>query len=155
MMPATVPYRDALTLIIAGLSISLTIFFGHFKTWRHRICFEYDGKQAAAVTALRDKFQEEAEQHYRAIQDHVQRTGETVQQFYAEGKQRTLVKALALKLERSNQIIRACSHYLRASTMSAKLRKPMKSTSSFSNLEKILRKPLSLRNNRSISLRFL
>ena len=110
MMPATVPYRDALTLIIAGLSISLTIFFGHFKTWRHRICFEYDGKQAAAVTALRDKFQEEAEQHYRAIQDHVQRTGETVQQFYAEGKQRTLVKALALKLERSNQIIRLYSY---------------------------------------------
>ncbi len=52
-------------------------------------------------------------------------------------------------------LIRACSHYLSASTMRAKLRKPMKSTSSFSNLEKILRKPLSLRNSRSISLRFL
>ncbi len=51
--------------------------------------------------------------------------------------------------------IRACSHYLRASTMSAKLRKPMKRTSSFSKREKILRKPLSLRNSRSISLRFL
>lgn len=53
------------------------------------------------------------------------------------------------------QQARACSHYLRASTMRAKLRKPMNSTSSFSNREKILRKPLSLRNNRSISLRFL
>jgi hypothetical protein len=52
-------------------------------------------------------------------------------------------------------VTRACSRYLRASTMSAKLRKPMKSTSSFSNREKILRKPLSLRNSLSISLRFL
>ena len=110
MMPTTVPYRDALTLIIAGLSVCLTIFFGHFKTWRHRICFEYDGKQAAAVTAIRDKFQEEAEQHYRTIQEHLQRTGGTVQQFYAEGKQRSLIRALALRLERSNQIIRLYSY---------------------------------------------
>ena len=110
MMPVAVSHRDALTLIVAGLGIVLTIFFGHFKTWRHRICFEYDGKQAAAVTAIRDKFQEEAEQHYRAIHEHIQRTGGTVQQFYAEAKQRTLVKALALKLERSNKIIRLYSY---------------------------------------------
>ena len=50
---------------------------------------------------------------------------------------------------------RACTHYLRASTMRVELRKPRKSTSSFSEREKILRKPLSLRNSRSISLRFL
>ena len=43
----------------------------------------------------------------------------------------------------------------RASTMSANERKPRKRTSSFSNREKIRRKPLSLRNSRSISLRFL
>ncbi|MGA3082042.1 MAG: hypothetical protein ABSD44_11745 [Terracidiphilus sp.] len=110
MMPAIVPYRDALTLIIAGLSISLTMFFGHFKTWRHRICFEYDSKQSAAVTALRDKFKEEAEQHFRAIQQHLRRTGGTVQQFYAESKQRTLIKTLALRLERCNEIIRLYSY---------------------------------------------
>lgn len=110
MMPAAVTYRDALTLIIAGLSICATIFFGHFKTWRHRICFEYDGKQAAAVTAIRDKFQEEAEQHYKAIQEHLQHTGATVQEFYAERKQRVLVKSLALRLERSNRIIRLYSY---------------------------------------------
>lgn len=110
MIPNSVPNRDALTLIIAGLGIVLSIFFGQFKTWRHRICFEYDGKQAAAVTTLRDKFEEEAEQHYKTIQDHINRTGETVQQFYAESKQRTLIKALALKLERSNQIIRLHSY---------------------------------------------
>ncbi len=50
---------------------------------------------------------------------------------------------------------RACSRYLSASTMRAKLRNPRKSTSSFSNREKILRNPLSLRKSRSISLRFL
>ena len=43
----------------------------------------------------------------------------------------------------------------RASTMSANERKPRKRTSSFSNREKIRRKPLSLRNSRSISFRFL
>jgi hypothetical protein len=109
MMQAIVQYRDALTLIIAGLSICLTIFFGYFKTWRHRIYFEYDGKQDAAVTAIRDKFQEEAEQHYRTIQEHLQRTGGTVQQFYAESKQRKLIRILAMRLERSNQIIRLYS----------------------------------------------
>jgi uncharacterized protein YbjT (DUF2867 family) len=61
----------------------------------------------------------------------------------------------AFKADRIKDSSRACSHYLRASTMRAKLRKPMKSTSSFSKREKILRKPLSLRNSRSISLRFL
>lgn len=107
MIPTAIhSHRDAMTILIAGLSICLTMFFGHFKTWRHRICFEYDGKQAAAVAALRDKFQEEAGQHYRVVQEHIHRTGETVQQFYAEGRQRTLVKALALRLERSNGIIR-------------------------------------------------
>jgi len=110
MMPSTVPYRDTLTLIIAGLSICLTMFFGHFKAWRHRICFEYDGKQSAAVTALREKFKEEAEQHFRAIQEHLTRTGGTVQQFYAESKQRTLLKTLALRLERCNEIIRFYSY---------------------------------------------
>src|SRR5579863_6729560 len=43
----------------------------------------------------------------------------------------------------------------KASTMSANERKPRKRTSSFSNREKIRRKPLSLRNSRSISFRFL
>jgi imidazolonepropionase-like amidohydrolase len=43
----------------------------------------------------------------------------------------------------------------RASTMSAKERNARKTTSSFSKREKIRRKPLSLRNSRSISLRFL
>ena len=43
----------------------------------------------------------------------------------------------------------------RASTMSAKLRNARKTTSSFSKREKMRRKPLSLRNSRSISLRFL
>ena len=57
---------------------------------------------------------------------------------------------------RLNQgLTRVCSRYLKASMMRAKLRKPIKSTSSFSKREKILRKPLSLRNSRSISLRFL
>ena len=42
-----------------------------------------------------------------------------------------------------------------ASTMSAKQRNARKTTSSFSKREKMRRKPLSLRNNRSISLRFL
>ena len=42
-----------------------------------------------------------------------------------------------------------------ASTMSAKERNPRKRASSFSKREKIRRKPLSLRNRRSISLRFL
>jgi DNase/tRNase domain of colicin-like bacteriocin len=42
-----------------------------------------------------------------------------------------------------------------ASTMSAKDRNPRKRTSSFSKREKMRRKPLSLRNSRSISLRFL
>ena len=42
-----------------------------------------------------------------------------------------------------------------ASTMSAKERNPRNTTSSFSKREKIRRKPLSLRNRRSISLRFL
>ncbi len=63
-----------------------------------------------------------------------------------------------VELELSQQKLddaRACSHYLRASMMRAKLRKPRKSTSSFSKREKILRKPLSLRKSRSISLRFL
>lgn len=110
MMPTTVPYRDALTLIIAGLSICLTMFFGHFKAWRHRICFEYDRKGFAAVAALREKFKEEAEQHFRAIQEHLTRTGGTVQQFYAESKQRTLVKTLALRLQRCNEIIRFYSY---------------------------------------------
>jgi predicted metalloendopeptidase len=50
---------------------------------------------------------------------------------------------------------RACSRYLSASTMRAKLRTPRNSTSSFSNREKILRNPFSLRKRRSISLRFL
>lgn len=62
---------------------------------------------------------------------------------------------LASDTTQANDKTRACSRYLRASTMRAKLRKPMKSTSSFSKREKILRKPLSLRNSRSISLRFL
>jgi len=114
-MPAIVHHRDVLTLIIAGLSICLTIFFGHFKAWRHRICFEYVDKQAAAVAALTDKFQEEAEQHYRAIQEHLERTGGTVQQFYAESKQRTLIRILALRLERRNQIIRLYSYLSRVS----------------------------------------
>src|SRR5271167_4893766 len=39
--------------------------------------------------------------------------------------------------------------------MRAKLRKPRKRTSSFSKREKILRKPLSRRKSRSISLRLL
>src|SRR5579863_10370104 len=43
----------------------------------------------------------------------------------------------------------------KASTMSANEKKPRKRTSSFSNREKIRRKPLSLRNSRSISFRFL
>ena len=42
-----------------------------------------------------------------------------------------------------------------ASTMSAKERKARKTTSSFSKREKMRRKPLSRRNSRSISLRFL
>ena len=42
-----------------------------------------------------------------------------------------------------------------ASTMSAKHRKARNKTSSFSNREKMRRKPLSLRKSRSISLRFL
>jgi len=42
-----------------------------------------------------------------------------------------------------------------ASTMRANERKPRKRTSSFSKREKMRRKPLSLRNRRSISLRFL
>jgi hypothetical protein len=49
-----------------------------------------------------------------------------------------------------------CVHTTRrASTMSAKLRNARKTTSSFSKREKIRRKPLSLRNSLSISLRFL
>jgi transposase len=43
----------------------------------------------------------------------------------------------------------------RASMMSANWRNPRKMTSSFSKREKIRRKPLSLRNSRSISLRLL
>ncbi|SDX65579.1 hypothetical protein SAMN05216333_1763 [Nitrosomonas oligotropha] len=39
--------------------------------------------------------------------------------------------------------------------MKVKEMKEMKTTSSLSNLEKIRRNPLSLLNNRSISLRFL
>ena len=42
-----------------------------------------------------------------------------------------------------------------ASTMSANERNPRKRTSSFSKREKIRRNPFSLRNSRSISLRFL
>ena len=42
-----------------------------------------------------------------------------------------------------------------ASTMRANERKPRKRTSSFSKREKMRRNPLSLRNRRSISLRFL
>lgn len=67
----------------------------------------------------------------------------------------TLLIAKLDRLARNVHFIRMCSRYLRASTMRAKFRKPMKSTSSFSKREKILRKPLSLRNSRSISLRFL
>src|SRR5262245_28601865 len=44
---------------------------------------------------------------------------------------------------------------LRASTMSAKERNARNMTSSFSKREKMRRNPLSLRNSRSISLRFL
>jgi hypothetical protein len=51
--------------------------------------------------------------------------------------------------------VRACSHYLRASTIRTKLIKARKTTSSFSNLEKMRRKPFSLRKSRSTSLRFL
>ncbi len=50
---------------------------------------------------------------------------------------------------------RACSHYRSPSTMSAKLMKATNMTSSFSNREKMRRKPLSRRNSRSISLRRL
>ena len=42
-----------------------------------------------------------------------------------------------------------------ASTIRAKDKKPRNKVSSFSNREKMRRKPLSLRNRRSISLRFL
>ncbi len=67
---------------------------------------------------------------------------------------RTKFKNYVDELQKKNRT-RACSRYLSASTMRAKLRNPRKSTSSFSNREKILRNPLSLRKSRSISLRFL
>src|SRR5271157_483103 len=50
---------------------------------------------------------------------------------------------------------RACSHYLSASTIKTKLIKARKTTSSFSNLEKMRRNPFSLRKSLSTSLRFL
>ena len=46
---------------------------------------------------------------------------------------------------------RACSHYLSASTMSAKWMKAANITSSLSNREKMRRKPLRRRNSRSTS----
>ncbi len=51
--------------------------------------------------------------------------------------------------------VRACSHYRRPSTMSAKLMKAMNITSSFSKREKMRRKPFRRRNNRSTSFRRL
>jgi len=53
----------------------------------------------------------------------------------------------------NTNLTRACSHYRRHSTISAKWIKARNMTSSFSNLEKIRRKPLRRRNSRSISFR--
>jgi hypothetical protein len=102
-------HKDAATLLIAALSIAFSFLFGFFKQWRHRICFEYDGKRSAAITALNDKFQREAETQFTSVQARIL-TGELVQEVYQSDEQRKYIRSLALKLEYRNQVIRLHSY---------------------------------------------
>jgi len=103
-------HKDSATLLIASLSIVCSFLFGFFKQWRHRICFEYDGKRSAAITALSDKFQQEAEVQFNAVQARIQATGELVTEVYQSLEQRRYIKSLALKLEHRNKVIRLHSY---------------------------------------------
>ena len=108
-------HKEIVTLVVAALSMLLTLFFGHFKNWRHRICFEYDSKHGAAITAIKDQFEQEAEIHFRSVQEGILEPGSTIQKVYQTTEQRKYIKSLADKLERTNQIRRDHNLLIRAS----------------------------------------
>jgi hypothetical protein len=110
MTSAWQSHKDIVTLVIAALGMLLTFFFGHFKNWRHRICFDYDSKHGAAITAIKDQFEEEAEMHFKSVQNAVVQPGLTIQQVYQSVEQKKYIKSLANKLESANQIRR--DHHL-------------------------------------------
>ena len=108
-------HKDSATLIVALLAMVLSVLFGYFNDWRHKINFEYDSKRGAAITALKDEFEEEAQRHYKSIRAEIRETGAAVQVVYQTLGQRQYIRSLALKLEKRNKIIRLHSRLVRIS----------------------------------------
>lgn len=117
MIDAIVANKEFSTLAIAGIAVLVSLFFGGFRGWRHKICFEYESRRDVAITVINDSFVQRTSKHYKDIDTERRKNKTEVEAIYRRPEHQQLIRNLAADLDDANTVRRAYNWLNRLSAL--------------------------------------
>ena len=96
--------KEVLTLSGSILGILLSLAFGGFLSWRHKIHLDYESKKSVAVNILRDKVVEGNVRQYGDITDERRREKTAIEEIYKRKETQRHIREWARLLQDQNRV---------------------------------------------------